>query len=64
VNLHKYSFMTDKLLFLCYIVNAYGIHVDKEKVLTIRDWPIPKIDSEVCSLRVSYFLSAIHLKFQ
>jgi len=31
MNLKNYSFITDKLLFLGFIVNVYGIHIDEEK---------------------------------
>ena len=33
INLKKCSFLTDKLLFLGYVVNADGIHVDEDKVM-------------------------------
>ncbi|XP_073107659.1 uncharacterized protein [Elaeis guineensis] len=46
VNMKKYTFMSDKLLFLRFIVGADGIHVDEEKMWTIQEWPIPKIVGE------------------
>ena len=36
INLKKCSFLTDKLLFLEYVVNADGIHVDEDKVCAVR----------------------------
>ena len=33
INLKKCNFLTDKLLFLGYVVNADGIHVDEDKVM-------------------------------
>ena len=49
LNLKKCSFMTDSLLFLGYVVSSEGIHVDKEKVRVIREWPAPKTVGEVQS---------------
>ncbi|KAL8116363.1 hypothetical protein AgCh_022749 [Apium graveolens] len=43
VNIKKCSFLTDKLVFLGYVVSAEGIHVDEEKVKAIRKWPTPSI---------------------
>ena len=39
INLKKCNFLTDKLLFLGYVVSADGIHVDKDKVRAVREWP-------------------------
>ena len=47
INLKKCSFLTDKLLFLGYVVSADGIHVDKDKVRVVREWPTPKTVSDV-----------------
>ena len=47
INLKKYSFLTDKLLFLGYLVSADGIHVDEDKVRAVREWPTPKTVSDV-----------------
>lgn len=49
MNLKKYSFMIDKLLFLYLIINVDGIHIDYEKVRATRDWPIFKTIIEMCS---------------
>ncbi|GJU14372.1 transposon ty3-I gag-pol polyprotein [Tanacetum coccineum] len=46
VNLKKCTFLTNKLLFLGYIVSSDGIHVDETKVQAVRDWPSPKKLSE------------------
>ena len=48
-NLKKCSFMTKKLLFLGFTVSGDGIQVDEEKVKVIREWPTPKIVTEVRS---------------
>jgi len=34
-------------VFLCYVIIAQGIEMDEEKVRAIRDWPTPKLVSEV-----------------
>ena len=47
INLKKCSFLTDKLLFLRYVVSADGVHVDEDKVHAVREWPTPKIVSDV-----------------
>ena len=47
INLKKYSFLTDKLLFLGYVVSVDGIHVDEDKVHAVREWPTPKTMSDV-----------------
>ena len=49
INLKKCSFLTDKLLFLGYVVNVDGIHVDQDKVRAVRECPTPKIVSDVWS---------------
>ena len=49
VNLKKCSFMTKKLLFLGFVVRGDGIQVDEEKIKAIREWPTPKIVTEVRS---------------
>ena len=47
INLKKCSFLTDKLLFLGYVVSADGLHVDEDKVRVVREWPTPKTVSDV-----------------
>ncbi|GKC82005.1 transposon ty3-I gag-pol polyprotein [Tanacetum coccineum] len=49
VNLKKCTFLTNKLLFLGYIVSSDGIHVEETKVQAVRDWSSPKTLSEVRS---------------
>ena len=49
INLKKCSFLTDKLLFLGYLVSADGIHVDEDKVRAVREWLTPKTVSDVRS---------------
>jgi len=49
INLKKCSFMTTNLIFLNFVVNSQGIHVDEEKVRAILDWPAPESAIEVRS---------------
>nr|GEW19930.1 hypothetical protein [Tanacetum cinerariifolium] len=46
VNLKKCNFLTNKLLFLGYIMSSDGIHVYETKVQAVQDWPSPKTLSE------------------
>uniref|UniRef100_A0A7N2MS55 Reverse transcriptase n=1 Tax=Quercus lobata TaxID=97700 RepID=A0A7N2MS55_QUELO len=48
-NLKKCSFCMDKVVFLGYVVSAKGIEVDEEKVKAIKEWPTPKLITEVRS---------------
>ena len=48
-NLQKCSFCTSQIEFLGYIVSTKGIAVDEEKVKAIREWPTPKMITEVRS---------------
>ena len=48
-NLKKFSFITNELIFLGYVVSDTGIMVDDEKVKGIWEWPSPKTISEVLS---------------
>ncbi|KAH9717001.1 Endonuclease [Citrus sinensis] len=41
-NLKKYSFCTNQIVFLGYVVSAKGFEVDEEKVKAIKEWPTPK----------------------
>lgn len=49
INLKKCTFLENKLLFLGFVVGVDGVHVDKEKVRAIREWPVPKTITEVRS---------------
>ncbi|KAH9792623.1 hypothetical protein KPL71_004200 [Citrus sinensis] len=48
-NLKKFSFCTNQIFFLGYVVSAKGIEVDEEKVKAIKEWPTPKSVSEAIS---------------
>ncbi|XP_019053155.1 PREDICTED: uncharacterized protein LOC109114638 [Nelumbo nucifera] len=47
VNLKKYTFMSNNLLFLGFIISKDGIKVDEEKVKAIRLWPTPSNVTDV-----------------
>lgn len=49
INLKKCSFMTDRVVFLGYVVSAEGMQMDEEKVKAVLDWPTPKSFTEVRS---------------
>ena len=49
INWKKYNFLTDKLLFLGYVVNVDGIHVDEDKVHAVKEWPTQKTVTNVRS---------------
>jgi hypothetical protein len=40
-NLEKYTFCTDRVAFLGYVVTPQGIEVDEVKIEAIKSWPIP-----------------------
>lgn len=64
VNIKKCSFITNKLLFLGFVINAGGIHVGKEKVRVIRNWSTPKIVGDVRSFhRLAMFCQIFIQKF-
>ena len=48
-NLEKCTFCKDHVVFLGFVVNSSRVHVDKEKIKAIQEWPIPKNVSEVRS---------------
>jgi hypothetical protein len=40
-NLDKCTFYKDKVIFLGYVVSAYGVEVDEYKIAAIKNWPTP-----------------------
>ena len=49
INLKRCSFLTDKLLLFGYVVSVDEIHIDKDKVRIVREWPTPKTVSDIRS---------------
>ena len=48
-NLEKCTFCQDHVVFLGFVVNSSGMHVDKEKIKVIQEWLTPKSVSDVRS---------------
>ncbi|CAL8992672.1 unnamed protein product, partial [Prunus brigantina] len=48
-NLKKCEFLTNKLVFLGYVVSGEGIMVDSSKIEAITSWPVPKSIHDVRS---------------
>ena len=44
-----HRFFVDSVVFLGFIVNKRGVHVDPEKIKAIREWPTPQNVSDVRS---------------
>jgi hypothetical protein len=40
-NLEKYTFCTDRVSFLGYVITSQGIEVDEAKIVAITSWPLP-----------------------
>ncbi|VVA38985.1 PREDICTED: Retrovirus-related Pol poly from transposon, partial [Prunus dulcis] len=62
INLKKCTFITNKVLFLGYVVSENGIHVDEDKVRAIQEWPIPKTASDVrgCHGLATFYRHFVH----
>jgi len=48
-NVKKHSFLTDRVVFIGFIVSCKGVSMDPQKFQMIIDWPEPKTIHEVCS---------------
>ena len=60
VNLKKCSFMSDRIVFLGYVISANGMHMDNEKVKAVLDWPTPRNFTDVRSF---HFLASFYRRF-
>ena len=56
-------FLTERVLFLGYVVSKDGISVDQSKLDAIRDWPTPTTLSAIRSFHglVSFFIDDLFL---
>jgi len=41
-NVDKCTFFVESVIFLGFVVNKSGVHVNPEKIKAIQEWPIPK----------------------
>jgi hypothetical protein len=48
-NLEKWTFCTERVSFLGYVVTPQGIDVDEAKVHAIQSWPMPSTVTQVWS---------------
>ena len=48
-NSDKCTFCVDSIVFLGFVVNKKGVHVDPEKIKAIQEWPTPKNVGDVMS---------------
>lgn len=46
-NLKKYHFYKNKAYFLGYIVLAYSIKIENEKIRIVKNWPKPKLIKDI-----------------
>jgi len=48
-NIDKCTFFVESVIFLGFVVNKCGVHVDPHKIKAIQEWPVPKNVGDICS---------------
>jgi len=48
-NIDKCTFCVESVIFLGFVVNKSGVHVDPTKIKAIQEWPVPKTIGDIRS---------------
>jgi len=49
LNTKKYIFFQKSVKYLCHIISKEGVTTDPEKIIAVRDWPIPHTKKQLRS---------------